>query len=634
MRRLFPLLLAVACLALPAAVSAQEKSWHFDAWKSEIDVREDGTFTVRETQTYDFTGSFSWVQRDIAKQAGMEVSGIAVYDGDTGEPLKPQQYSVTEGYAADTVRINFDLQDAVKTWIIEYDVKNALGYFSDWDELNWNAVSDDRDVGIDRVDVWVRLPEDADPEKLRAELYVGEHGSTGTRDAWEIADGRTFHYWGSLIRPYENFTVVAGWPKGIVREPDLLKITADPGGDVYRNGLPTGYSAPCQFYAGKNISYGESEISVRKFGYEAPAQKADLREGGGVQYLDFRLAKTGWYKALSGLAAALIVIYVLSPLLVLFLLLGKWHKTGRDPKGKGTIIPQYEPYKNLTPGLTGTLIDAKADLRDITSTIIDLAVRGYIRIIEKEKKKFTLEKLKDADNKMLDYEKELFEGIFGSAKKKDLEDLKRKFYTHIPTIREQMYENMVTMKFFLRDPSKIRKKYLGWGIAMISFGLATIWIFGIGAPIFAYGILFLIFSPLMPARTKKGVEGKEWSDGYEMYLHHAERYRLKKMTAEHFEAGLPYAIVFKVEKEWAKNFEKIYKEAPGWFRPADSTMANWSAVYFASYIGSTFDPAVSSTFTSRPGGSYSGGGASSGMSGFGGGGFSGGGFGGGGSSAG
>ena len=36
----------------------------------------------------------------------------------------------------------------------------------------------------------------------------------------------------------------------------------------------------------------------------------------------------------------------------------------------------------MTPAELGTLIDGKPDMRDITSTIVDLAVRGYLHITE------------------------------------------------------------------------------------------------------------------------------------------------------------------------------------------------------------------------------------------------------------
>lgn len=89
-------------------------------------------------------------------------------------------------------------------------------------------------------------------------------------------------------------------------------------------------------------------------------------------------------------------------------------------------------------------------------------------------------------------------------------------------------------------------------------------------------------------------------------------------TVELFEKLLPYAIALGVEKQWAKEFNDIYKQPPEWFS------GNWStfnAYYLASSITGSMQSAMATSFAPP---------SSSGSSGFGGGGFSGGGGGGGG----
>ena len=61
-----------------------------------------------------------------------------------------------------------------------------------------------------------------------------------------------------------------------------------------------------------------------------------------------------------------------------------WYTRGRDPR-VGPIAVQYAPPDGMTPAEAGTLVDDDAGMRDITATIVDLAVRGYIVIEEKEK---------------------------------------------------------------------------------------------------------------------------------------------------------------------------------------------------------------------------------------------------------
>lgn len=75
------------------------------------------------------------------------------------------------------------------------------------------------------------------------------------------------------------------------------------------------------------------------------------------------------------------------PLAALLGMLTTWRRKGRDPTRR-SIMVQYEPPEDLSPAEVGTLIDHKAEMHDITATLVDLAVRGYLTIEEKESKRF------------------------------------------------------------------------------------------------------------------------------------------------------------------------------------------------------------------------------------------------------
>ena len=47
-----------------------------------------------------------------------------------------------------------------------------------------------------------------------------------------------------------------------------------------------------------------------------------------------------------------------------------------------SVAPMYEPPPGVTPAEAGTLLDDHIHPRDITSTIVDLAVRGFLKIEE------------------------------------------------------------------------------------------------------------------------------------------------------------------------------------------------------------------------------------------------------------
>src|SRR5207253_6988944 len=63
-----------------------------------------------------------------------------------------------------------------------------------------------------------------------------------------------------------------------------------------------------------------------------------------------------------------------------------WWTRGRDPRLR-PIAAQYEPPDQMTPGEAGTLVDESVDMRDITASLVDLAVRGYITIYERNEER-------------------------------------------------------------------------------------------------------------------------------------------------------------------------------------------------------------------------------------------------------
>ena len=77
---------------------------------------------------------------------------------------------------------------------------------------------------------------------------------------------------------------------------------------------------------------------------------------------------------------------VVVPVLVFAICFYLWYKRGRDPKGRGVIIAQYEAPDDLSPAEVGTIVDEKAQNKDITAEIIFLATKGYLKIRQIETK--------------------------------------------------------------------------------------------------------------------------------------------------------------------------------------------------------------------------------------------------------
>ena len=343
------------------------------------------------------------------------------------------------------------------------------------------------------------------------------------------------------------------------------------------------------------------------------------------------IEKPSWFKIFLEIAKDNWIVVL--PLFVLIFFIYFWNRYGKDPLGRKTIIAEFTAPDNLSPAEVGTIIDERAHKKDVSAEIVNLAVRGHIKITCIEKKgilkadDYELEKLTAKEDALNEFQYALLKALFADKEKIRLSDLKDKFYKNLNDIIDRIYQATVNKGYFPKNPKKVRGFYVGLAIAVLVIG----WFVGpflgwIGvASVWVTGILILIFGSVMPKKTKKGVLTREKILGLKMYLEVAEKDRINFHNApekkpEVFEKLLPFAIVLGVEKKWAKQFEDIYQESPKWYSAAGAR--NFSALALASSLNS-FQSQANSTLASMPSS------ASSGGSGFSGGG-SGGGFGGGG----
>lgn len=316
---------------------------------------------------------------------------------------------------------------------------------------------------------------------------------------------------------------------------------------------------------------------------------------------------------------------LLLPLLVLLIMMLLWYAHGRDLGTKKTVIPFYEAPAGLLPVEVGTLIDERVNLRDISSTFIHLAVRGYLKIKKLKGNDWELIKTKDFTN-LPGWEQEFAEEVFKNTQQIKLSELKNRFYKYLPKLKGQVYDSLVNKKLFPVSPPTVRNFYLLIAVGLFVFGLVVLPFFNggfnIGALILS-AVLIILIGQVMPRKTAEGSAICQEIKGYKLYLGVAEKARLNfhnapKMTPEVFEQHLPYAMALGVEKKWAGQFANIYVTPPSWYQ-GDFTAFNTLALVGAL---DSFDSHSRSVITSQPG-------AAGGHSGFGGG-SSGGGFGGGG----
>ncbi len=311
----------------------------------------------------------------------------------------------------------------------------------------------------------------------------------------------------------------------------------------------------------------------------------------------------------------------------------RWRQRGRDPKGRGTVVPQYDAPDGMAPYVMGAL-DTLVGGKEVSATLIHLATRGYLSIADPGKGAYAFTLRKPVDAALAKPEQLLLDGIFGAGASAGsvvtLASLKNVFFKHLPGIRSAMSAEVVARGYYAKNPMTVRALSFGLYVVIVgAFAIVTIavqavvTVASVGSIVMA-AILGLTYAWLMPAKTKRGAEVLEEVQGFKWFLSVTEKERLKFHNApakkpEQFEQFLAYAMVLGVEKEWAGQFKDMLLEPPGWYQGQPGSMFN--TLLFVSVL-SNMSTTVNQSFAAQP--------RSAGGSGFGGGGFSGGGFGGGG----
>ena len=321
-----------------------------------------------------------------------------------------------------------------------------------------------------------------------------------------------------------------------------------------------------------------------------------------------------------------------------------WFTRGRDPQ-VGSVAVQYEPPEGLTPGEVGTLVDDSADMRDITASIVDLAVRGYLTIEERktdhmmglyasEEFAFNMKKKPAEWAGAKPHELLLLAGLFDNGRRDsvDLSELQNRFYRNLPGIRSSIFDSLVGHGYYAHRPDEVRAVYIGVGVVggalLLAIGQYAAQQLGMQSqPFFIAAALtaavIVGFGWIMPARTASGARARLGVLGFEDFIVHVEADRMERVpqTPATFEKFLPYAMALGVEKKWASAFDGIAKQPPSWYTGPPGMM--FRPMLFANSLN-MMSARTGQAMASAPR-------SSSGSSGFGGGGgYSGGGFGGGG----
>ena len=589
-----PLLAAVAAALLvfgPVPRAEGQEAWSIERFHSEILVKADSTLTVVESIDVDFgTLLRHGIFREIPVRYGYDDERDRLYRltvrSVTDASGRPWPYERGTRGALAVIKIGDPDRTITgrQAYRITYDVAGALNALAGHDELFWNSTGS-WPVPIRRATARVHL-EGAAIERVAC--FEGRAGSTAAcRSGFEGRSG-TFEAT-RVLDEREQLTIVAALPKVAVTEPvPLLERARREPDDLFE----------------LNASTVGGAALVLLLGVGAVAARW-LSAGRDRRYLKrFALGPA------SG-------------------------ETMTGPLDRDVIVAEYEPPELLRPAEVGLLLDEAADPKDVTATIVHLAVRGHLAIEEVPatglfgRTDWILRKRDRSGDELAPYERRLYDGLFDDGSEVKLSELKGSFHGTLFGAQKDLYQDAVARRWFPVDPYWTRIRWQIGGAALAAAGVGLTFLLGlalgagvVGVAVALVGAVLIAASRAMPSRTAHGRELLLRILGFRRYMETAETERQRFAERENiFAEYLPYAIVFGSVSKWARAFEGIdaQRATQGWY-----TGSGVSSIGALSSDLSSMSSAVSSAISTTP--------SSSGSSGFSGGSSGGGGGGGGGGS--
>ena len=599
MRRLLALFAVTVGLMLVLLVSgggraSAQSDERIHDYRTTIAIAKNGDLHITEVIAYDFdSNERHGIFRDIPTRFEFDSKHDRVYPLSNitvtaDPPDTPTDVKVSK--VGNETRIRIGDPDTTitgqHTYTISYDVAGALNHFDDHDELFWNAIGTEWGVPIDHGEAIVTAPADI----TKVACFEGPQGSSLPCTSANI-DGTTARFTQDGLGSFEGLTVVAAIPPGVV-QPTPVPILDE------KLTLQTAFDpAPGKIAAGAGVAVA----GLVGLGFL-------LRRG-----RDRRFVGSPTDQAFGNI-------------------------TGEEEavplRGRTAGPVEFEPPEGIRPGQLGTLIDEQANLLDVTATIIDLAVRGFILIQEvpgeghKHTPDYRLTDLGKSRAELRPYEVLLMDSLFETGSVVDLSDLKYKFSAKLTKLRNALYDDAIDKGWFSRRPDHVRMLWRGIGLAVaIAGGFLTFvaatqhWGLAVVAiPII--GLLLMALAGRMPRRTPKGTAMFSRIEGFKQIFDMGQGVRERFAERQNiFSEYLPFAIVYGCTKKWAQAFEgldaQVTQSTSTWY------MANhpFTALAFADSMEHFSTTATGTLYASTP--------SSSGGSGFSGG-FSGGGGGGGG----
>lgn len=255
-----------------------------------------------------------------------------------------------------------------------------------------------------------------------------------------------------------------------------------------------------------------------------------------------------------------------------------WVARGRDTKAAAAEVEPVEVLvteggrvvfaspDGVLPGQAGTVIDEVVDARDLTATVIDLAVRNYLWITESGAD-WQVVRRNPADDALTDYERAVYRALLPDGTESVTVSALRSTPPNTADARSAVHADSVARGWLTRTPAKLR--LAGAVIAVVGLAATVVLALTVGhalagVAVVIGGVALAVGARFVPARTKRGALLVQQVRGVHGYLRSVPAESVPAADRELvFSRSLPYAVALEEADQWLTRFAALDVAADG-----------------------------------------------------------------------
>jgi uncharacterized membrane protein len=308
---------------------ASAKSYTLEKAKIDMVVNDDGSVSVKEYITFNFQGSFTFAYRDIEYENEI-IEGINVYEYTMKGGETPLRYE-TSGSNPLRVTWYYTANNEQRTFLISYKLKNAIKNYNDVSEFYWKIWGSGWDYSLKEIEGNFELPKEVNDSK---EVYTWGHPQLEGKIA--MLQNKTVIFQAFNIPSQQWVELRVAFPSNLLTNPIFTqRINSD----------------------------GLQSIIAEEENYAEP----------------FRPKPFNIYIFLAPVIGIIILF------LILYIIFGMEPKT----QGYHGVYERDIPY-DYSPAIVSSLINQatkKPSINDFTAVILNLCLKGHLKLRVLKKKK-------------------------------------------------------------------------------------------------------------------------------------------------------------------------------------------------------------------------------------------------------